>query len=150
MSIFNKIALLFFSVVFLLSSTGLFLIFHECQSCEISEIYINTGKHEHKQMHEHENHQSSDKTCCYGSVCEINSEKDTDCCSDDTYYLKISEPYTFSFIKIKFQKVCLEIFNFFDYKEKVQKHSVDTSTQIIKPPDLFGIDLLHNICILRI
>ena len=98
MSIYRKIALILLSAVFLLSSTGLFLIYHECRICEISGIHINTDyKHEHDQL--------SQMSCCSVPVCEKAAKKDFDCCENNTYYLKISEPYTFSFNKIKFQEV---------------------------------------------
>ena len=147
MSIYRKIALILVSAVFLLSSTGLFLIYHACRICEISGIYINTDyKHDHK----HERDQLSQMSCCSGTACEKVAKKDFDCCENNTYYLKISEPYTFSFNKIKFQEVSFRISSFINYIIIDKNNSINTSTKIIKPPDLFGTDLLNNICILRL
>ena len=151
MSIFNKIGLLFISVVFLLSSTGLFLIFHECHTCEISEIYINTDHYEHdhyeyKQEHDH----LSEMSCCSGMTCENTVKYDHNCCEDDIYFLKIAKPYIFSFSKIKFQEVSFKVNNFINNIDIDKNNSIHISSQIIKPPDLFGTDLLHDICILRL
>lgn len=148
MSIFRKITFVILSVVFLLSSTGLFLIHHECRISEISGIFLNTDYK--NDDHKHVCDQLSQISCCSGSACEKAAKENFDCCEDNTYYLIISEPYTFSFNKIKFQEISFRISSFIDHIIIDKNNSINTSTKIIKPPDLFGTDLLFNICILRL
>ncbi len=148
MNIKTKISVGFFAVIFLLSSTGMFLIYHECETCDVSEIFINVDKHEHEKDHDFESHHEH-KLCCSGSACESETEGISDCCDDDAYYLKISEPYTFSFFQVKFENVFYVINTLFSYKDKFQNTIISSINQINKPPDLLsGKSLLHNICIL--
>ncbi len=128
----------------------MFLTFHECDTCEIIEVFVNAEEHEHEHEHKHEQHHASHESCCTGTVCETNTQTHTDCCSDDTYYLKISEPFTVSSLNIKFQEVSFKITYLFSFISDIKNDFIITLNKINRPPDLFGINLLHNICILRI
>ena len=142
MRLIQNISVLLLTGVFLLSATGLFLRFHDCDTCEVSEIFINTDKHEHAE----EAHSS----CCSDFSCKVEIQDETTCCANDIYYLKISEPYVFSFINIDFKSTYNIVFDFFNINT-VEKFQLNLfSNKTIKPPNIYGLKLLLNICILRL
>lgn len=144
MRLINNILVLFLSAIFLMSATGLFLNFHSCQMCDISEVFFNSDEN----RHEHEGEMNSE--CCEDLVCEIEKRSESECCNDDVFYIKISEPFTYSVVKIKFEKTFQFVNLLFSF---IPKTKIDQSTEFIKPekpPNLSGLQLLLNICILRI
>ena len=149
MNIYKNISILFLVAVFALSSTGLFVVIHECETCGISEIYID-AEHEHKQHHKKVEHE----TCCLGGVCETSTEKhqsnNDHCCSDDSFYFKITNPYTFSVLKINFDEVILDFVFFTSHINKLKNNFTNSISRIERPPDLSGKQILHKICVLRI
>ena len=82
-----NISLITVLAVFFISSAGIFLTLHECDSCHISEVYINTDEHEHH--HDETTHDHKDMSdCCTETVCTVSHEDET-CCSENNFYLKI-------------------------------------------------------------
>ncbi len=146
MNYIKQILVLLFSAIFLLSSTGLFLTFHECETCDITEVFINIDDHGHEHHHDTELFDS----CCSGETCDINVKNDTDCCSDDTFYLKISEPYTFSSFKVNFEKISFKILSIISFSSEIKNNYSNVSITIINLPKLFGINLLQTICVFRL
>jgi len=141
MRLIQNISVLLLTGIFLLSATGLFLRFHDCNTCDVSEIFINTDKHEHVE--------TTHSSCCSDYTCKVEKHDETTCGSNDTYYLKISEPYVFSFINIDFQSTYNIVFDFFSSNAKKNQLNL-LSNKIIKPPNIYGLKLLINICTLRL
>ena len=52
MRIIQNILVLLLTGIFLLSATGLFLRFHDCETCDVSDVFINLEEHEHKHIRE--------------------------------------------------------------------------------------------------
>ena len=146
MNIYSKILIGIISLVFLFSTTGLLFVHHVCDTCEISEILINS---EHK--HEGDHHV---KSCCTESSCHPEEEQknnDSECCNEDAYYLKITEPFLSYSYTIDLNEKVIQLF---DYKliEFADSKYIDQLfyTSILKPPKLSGRIILRDNCILRI
>jgi len=151
MNIYKNISILFLVAIFALSSTGIFVVIHECESCGISEIYIDTN-YNHEDEHEKHHKRTEHKTCCSKTTCEQNIEKykHDNCCSDDTFYLKISQEYLASFLKINFEEVETDISFLIEYTNNIKRNLTSSINKVSRPPDLSGIQILHKICVLRI
>ena len=135
---------LFLSATFLMSATGLFLNFHNCQTCDISEVFINFNEDKHEHIAD------TKSECCEGLVCITENQTDSECCEDDVFYIKISEPYTYSVDKIKFEKLYVYVNPIFSSGNKLQINKSKVFIKPVKPPNLSGLKLLLNICILRV
>ena len=160
MKIVKHTILIFLSALFIVSSCGIFLTLHECASCDISEVYLNSDNH----THEHCKKLSADHDCCSESTCETEYTQEENCCSessceteythlenccrDENVYFKLTEEYIYSV-----QKLVPET-NFITYNvEYPRLKSLPDKVNpprynIIKPPDDAGRDLLLNISVL--
>lgn len=144
MSLFKNISVFFLATTFFVFASGLFLNFHKCQTCDISEVFINLNEDEH------EHTADSESECCEGLSCVAENHIESECCNDDVFYIKISEPYTYSVDKIKFEKLYEHVNPISSFISKLQINPSTVFFKTVKPPNLSGFKLLLNICMIKV
>lgn len=154
MKIIRNIISLILSAVFLLLSTGLFLIEHHCNYTNTTNIYFSYN-HEHD-CHTHSN-QSENSCCSHNTTCELESNHDKNnqqsCCNDNFYYYKINLPYVISKFDFNFDKVIsfVQISTNINLFSEIfgDKHNVTTPN--VPPPILkTSKTFISELCILRV
>jgi|GEM_PF-3600070 hypothetical protein len=140
----KKISIIALASVFMLSATGIFLNFHECQTCHIKEVLINNHNHNHSLTSVEQN------GCCSGMNCKSDLISNSDCCKDQIFYLKIIEPYTFSILKINnYVAFGQQVLNLF--KTEINPFLFLFYKVLNKPPEILsGSKLLLNIQVFRL
>lgn len=148
MKFLRHIALLIILAVFMISSAGIFLTVHECKTCAVTKLFINADE---PLFHHKETMQVKKdiKDCCSETVCSVPQENGA-CCSEENFYLKISESYTVVYYTLNFNIHYLPVdIEYYSAANSVNKGDI-YNTRICKPPDDTGKDLLHKLSVLII
>lgn len=132
MQIVQKISIFVFSSLFLILSSGVMIIKHECTSCETTEIVFSAN-------HKHEC--ETQKTCCNTKKthCQLPAKEDnhshnSSCCHDDEFFFKIENEFVRSSLSFDFQKLIKTSFlPIFYFIEKIEQKTTPNFIQE-KPP----------------
>ncbi len=141
MNLTKNIVLFLTTGLFLISVSGIMLIYHECDACGKEEVFVNN--YTHLLYHESDG-------CCESTGTCAKDEVHDDCCKDSLSFFKLLDPFLNTYDKV--QQVDIQLVYLFlsdTFNSGIKPINLPPEN-LFYPPDMQDINICVLHCIFRI
>jgi hypothetical protein len=137
MKLTKNILLFAFSFLFLISASGIVLIYHTCETCRQESVMIRNFQDYSQDEHD---------PCCDQQATYTNVEMSYKCCNETLSFVKLSDPYVNGFYKLQDSDTPSVSFFIQETHHSESVTSVFRIQRIFYPPDksIKNIPLLNR------